>query len=145
MIAKASRAHRGPQGKTTCFVLCGYFLYVTTLAVDRDLVDDRHDGRVDGTVLGDLRLASRAARRVQHDLANASTDSIHRHGDGAVGVAVDVTGANDEELQALERWLLAARDERADDLAEDHAYLVPLPARPSGRTASTFACGRGMT
>src|SRR5205085_5412786 len=55
-----------------------------------------------------------------------------------------IAGAHDEELEPLERWLLATRDQRADDLTEDH-YLPPLPARPSGSTASTFACGRGIT
>src|SRR5688572_33456619 len=46
-------------------------LRVAALAVDRDLVDDRHDRRVHRSVLGDLGLTRRAAAGVQHDLAEA--------------------------------------------------------------------------
>src|SRR2546425_7537661 len=81
-------------------------LHVPRFAVDRDLVDDRHDRRIDGTVLSDLRLARGRSRGIQHDLAEAGPHGIDRHCDRSGGVAVDVAGPHDEELEPLERRFL---------------------------------------
>src|SRR5262249_46315319 len=96
-----------------------------------------------------LGLTRRRAGRVQHDLADPGADRVDRDRDRAGRVTVDVARADHEELQPFERGLLAARDQRADDLAEDHggSYFLPPPvaAGPGGMTASPLACGRGIT
>src|SRR3569623_2740876 len=109
-------------------------LDVVGLAADRDLIDDRHDRRVDRPVLRDRGLTRGAARAEQVDLAFPGPHGGDRDRDRTVRVAVDVAGAHDEELLPFERGLLAARDERADDLAEDHELGPILSAVAAGAT-----------
>src|SRR5262249_33352737 len=122
-------------------------LHVAPRAVDLDGVDDRHDGRVHRTVLGDPGLPRRAARRVEDDLAQPGADGIGGDDRRARRLAVEVARLHHEELEPLELRLLARGDDGPHHDPHLHGYFPSLASfcRPSGSTRSMLACGRGIT
>src|SRR6266540_4518786 len=108
------------------------------LAADLPGVDDGHDHGVARPVPGRLRLARGAAGGHHHHLAHAGADRVRRHDERAGVRVVHVEIADHEELQALHRGLLAARDQGPGHASQKHVGLLPpsVPAAPRPPTAT---------
>jgi hypothetical protein len=84
------------------------------------LVDDRHDHRVARPVARRLRVACRAAGRVEDDLADAGADGVGRNHVAAGLVVLGVELAHHEELPALHERLFPAGHHGAGHPSEEH-------------------------
>src|SRR5688500_19177174 len=82
----------------------------STPSFDVEAVDDRHDHGVDWTVLGDRGLPCRASCRIENDLADAGADTIHRDDVAPLPLEGRREVHDDEQLERVERRILAGRD-----------------------------------
>src|SRR4051812_43072599 len=97
-------------------------LHILQRSADFELVDDRHDRRVDRAVPGYLGLARARARRVEHHLTHPRAYGVDRHHERRGGLALQVHSAHHEELQPLELWFFARGDDCAYHLADQHGW-----------------------
>src|SRR5256885_4250238 len=138
-------------------------LLVGRAPVVLDCVDDGHDRRIDGTILGDAGLPRRRSAGVEHYLAEACAHRVDGDDQRADRLPFRIGAPDEQELEPGKVLLLARGDDRSDDAAEEHpgpAYFFTPAAetppsspisrrasavRPRGRAASMLAWGLGMT
>src|ERR1039457_2582305 len=105
---------------TSCLVLL-----VLVHAADFPAIDDCHDDRVAGTVLGRKRLARGTAGGDEDQFAGAGAHSIRRHHMAAGLLAFGIDGLYDHEFQAVHAGFLARRDDGANHFAKSHKRILP--------------------
>src|SRR6185436_3030828 len=123
---------------------------VGELAPELDVVDDAHDHRLHRRVLAPDELAPGIALvDHEHAIARARARAVEADARPAGGRAVGAEHAQEEELLALEHGVLHRRDDRAQDLCQEHQVLpMCFPRTTASSTkpmiaASTGTNGRG--
>ena len=94
-----------------------------------DVVDDAHDGVVDGHELDWHRLRSFSRSHVVHELSGPGhVDCVGSNQRLAVGLTVSIERLDDQELHTIETFDVLRSNDRSDHSTQLH--VIPL-ARPA--------------
>src|SRR5690554_2316326 len=113
-------------------------------------IDDGEDGRIRRAAIGGGGLPGAAAAGIQHHLPRPCTNGIERDDVAAAWRSIQIKRLDNQHFQAIYPFAFGAGNHRANDSGEKHQPSLcmadwPSSVRPSGMTASTLTCGRGMT